>query len=341
MSSPLERLQAKLREARDRALVLTYHRHPSKRKLIRLIKSAQLPEAEIVLEAYRRCTRYRPCKMYTCAVCGPKLKAKAKDAALNRIVCRLGRFPIREEVSFVTINGPVVELEVGIAQSALAKFENQLRLFQKRKANGTSWLGYFDISAAGRVHWHGVILHQDMPRSSLQGLLEGSFPAVDQVAISRWRSSHSLAEGMQAVFNYAVVGERHVKVYVRANGPDRDVGLVYDLKAITKRIIVVQALAGRGVQGLRLAINMKARVKGLVVTELETLRRSTRRIRNTKTMLNKPWAPRGIPGTHACVDYSGLTKNRNGIETGEVPKNKGLDMDSTVRVKPVTGGSEE
>jgi hypothetical protein len=88
------------------------------------------------------------------------------------------------------------------------------------------------------------------------------------------------------------------------NGPDYDMELIYNVEAITRRVIVVQSLAGKGVQGLRFAMNMKPTVRGLKVKELESLRRGTRTMRNNKTMPNKPWAPRGTAGTHMTGEGS-------------------------------------
>jgi hypothetical protein len=298
----------KFRARQIKALGLSYRKGPSKPKLIRMMREADVPEAEPLIRTFEGCTRYRPCRLCTCPTCGPKLKARAKDAALDRIVCRLGRFPTPEEVSFVTIHGPRIDLDPDIAQEAMLGFKEQLRRLGKRPGKETSWLGFMDVSAGGLIHWHGIILHSSTPRSRLEALLESSFSEKDQVTISQWNRSQSLAEAMQAVVNYSIVAERHVKVFVRADGPDRVVELIHDPKAITRRIIVVQALAGRVIQGLRFAMNMKPTIRGRRVSELETLRRSTKRSRNNKTMLNRPWAPRGTVGTHLVDDLGDVEK---------------------------------
>jgi len=55
----------------------------------------------------------------------------------------------------------------------------------------------------------------------------GSFPEPDQVRISKWKHSQSLAENLQGVFNYSLVADRHAKVFVLMDGPDRYHGLVH------------------------------------------------------------------------------------------------------------------
>ncbi len=305
-----------MRKGTARAYTLAYHRHRTRPNLIRLLEVAAVPEAEANLGRLRACTRSSPCRMYTCPNCGPKLKAWAKDDALNRIVGRLGRFPKDVEVSFVTLIGPRVELDPDLAGVALTRFKRQIVKFQQRQAASTSWYGFFDASLNGVIHWHGALLHPDMARNQLKALLEASFPTEGQVRVSTWHRSQSLAENLQGVFNYSLVADRHAKVFVLRDGPDRNQKLVHGLESamlITKRMVVVQSLCGRGVQGIRLAVNMKATVRGLVVPELDKLARTTKKRINRKTMLNQEWVPRGLYGTHL-----GKNPNPGGIQKGPI-----------------------
>jgi hypothetical protein len=281
--------------------MLDYFDHRSLPKLIRLLEFAGVPEAEPLLQRLRQCTRYHPCRMSSCPNCGQKLKAKVKDSFLARIVARAGRFPKGTEVSFVSVDGPTVDLSPDAAAPALKRFKRQLVKFQQRKAPGTSWLGLFDVSLEGKVHFHGVVLHSELSCTALEGLLKGSFPEDKQVEISAWRRSQSLPEALQAVINYSVTADRHAKVFGKWDGPERCEHLVHGPESavlIAKRIVVIEHLAGRGVRGLRLSMNMKARATGLRVPELDQLQRTTKKRINNKSMPNREWAPRGIPGTH-------------------------------------------
>jgi hypothetical protein len=314
---PLDRLRARLRSGVAVARTLAYHDHRTRPNLVELLEVAAVPEAEGVLVRLRACRRYSPCRMYTCPNCGPKLKARAKDDALNRIVGRLGRFPKDVEVSFLTLRGPTLDLDPEQASIALARFKRRIVKFQQRQAASTSWYGFFDVSLIGLLHWHGVVLHPDTPRNELEAHLKGSFPEEDQVVIRQWKSSQSLAENLQGVFNYSLVADRHAKVFVLRDGPDRHHKLVHGRDGaarIANRMNVIQSLCGRGVQGIRLALNMKATVRGLIVEELEKLTRSTKKRINRKTMLNLEWAPRGVYGTHL-----GLGKNPNQVGIRKVP----------------------
>ena len=308
-TTPFDKLRARMREGTDRAHTLTYYRHRTRPNLIGLIQYVGLPEAETLCVRFQSCTRKRPCRAFTCPMCGEKLKARARDDALKRVVERLGRFPQDVEVSYVTIDGPRTPLEVEAARVALTRFERQVDNFIRRQVRTTGWYGFMDVSVDGLVHLHTLILHPDMPRTELEGRLTSSFAGPKQVKVSPWKRSLTLAENLQNVFNYSVVGGRHVGVVTRRDGPDRT---QVPAKAIdvVRRIHVTQMLAGRGVQGLRFVRNMKATNKGLKVVELETLQRRTKRVRkNSKSMLNLPWAPRGDPGFHL-----GLSRNRILVE---------------------------
>jgi hypothetical protein len=226
-TTPFDKIRARMREGRARALILAYYRHRTRPRLIKLLVFAGVPEAESILSRLGACTRYSPCRMYTCPNCGPKLKARAKDDALNRIVNRLGRFPKGSEVSFVTLIGPTVELDRVEAATGLTKFKRQIVKFQQRHAPSTSWYGFFDVSLAGVLHWHGVVLHAEVTRNELEARLEVTFPEEDRVVIRPWKRSQSLAENLQGVFNYSLVADRHAKVFVLSDGPDRHLKLVH------------------------------------------------------------------------------------------------------------------
>jgi hypothetical protein len=190
-----------MQQGTARALILDYFDHRSIPKLICLLEFAGVPEAEPLVQRLRHCTRYHPCRMSSCPNCGPKLRAKVRDNFLDRIVARTGPFPKGTEVSFVSVDGPVVELNPDDAASAPKRFKRQIVKFQRRKAGSTSWLGLFDVSLDGKVHFHGVVLHSELSSTALEGLVEDSFPEDKQVKVSAWRRSRSLAEALQAVIN--------------------------------------------------------------------------------------------------------------------------------------------
>lgn len=300
-SNALENLNRRIREGRILALALSYYNHPSRPKLIRILEQAAVPEAAEVLDRLRGCGRYRPCRMYSCPNCGPRIKAREKDQALNRVVRRLGRFPLDTEISFLTLLGPTVQLEAKAARGALGSFWRQVVGFHQRHLPSTSWFGHVDVSLNGILHWHGLVMHSSTPRDTLEDRLKESFREDDQAWVSPWKSFQSLAENMQGVLNYGLIGARHVKIATRRDWPDRQQELVHgpdSLIRIAKRIAVIEALAGRGVQGIRRSINMKPTSDQILVPELETLIRRTKKQINTKSMPNKEWAPRGVFGTH-------------------------------------------
>jgi hypothetical protein len=224
-----------------------------------------------------------------------------RDNFLDRIVARAGRFPKGAEVSFVSVDGPVVDLNPDVVSPALKRFKRQIVKFQQRKAVGTSWLGLLDVSLDGKIHFHGVVLHPELSSTTPKGVLEKAFPGNKQVKVSVWRRSQSLAEALQAVINYSVTADRHVKVYGKWDGPERGEHLVHGPESavfLAKRIVVIEHLAGRSLRGLRLSMNMRAIAPGLQVPELDRLQRTTKKRINNRSMPNREWAPRGILGTH-------------------------------------------
>lgn len=331
--SPFDKLRTRMWEGTARGHSLSYFKHRTRPNLIRLIQHVALPEAEALIVRFQSCTRKRPCRACTCPPCGEKLKAHARDDALDRIVERLGRFPQDFEISFVTIDGPRTDLEVEAARVAMARFEKQIDNFIWRQARGTGWTGFMDISTDGLVHLHVLILHPSMPRNELEARLKRSFLGPKQVMVRQWDRSQSLAENLQSIFNYMLVAGRHVGVVRRRNGPDRDLTPVKGIDVV-KRIHVIQSLAGRGLQGLRFIRNMKATHKGLKVVELETLKRRTKRVRkNSKTMLNQPWAPRGEYGVHL-----GLSKTEFQSEIERMSITPATDLCLRREARRVTGG---
>jgi hypothetical protein len=311
-----EKLASRMRQGSARAHVLAYFSHRTRPNLIALLEYAAVPEAAPFLNKVRAFTHRHPCRMYTCPVCGKRLKAEAKDQALNRIVQRLGRFPEASEISFVTMNGPQIELGAAEAKAALKRFERKLERFRRRWAPSTSWLGFFDVSLDGVLHWHGLVLHPDLSRRGLVNLLDRSFPGRGEANVRQWNHNHALAENLQNVLNYSLPADRHSRVYTLTDGPDRNRKLVHgpnSAELIAKRIVVVQALAGRGLQGIRYYRNLKVLHPNIKVPELLRLERRTKKRINNKTMLNREWAPRGVLGTHL------RGKNPNRGEEREVP----------------------
>src|SRR4051812_7922741 len=124
--SAFDKLRKRMAEGQTRAHLLGYHKDRTKPNLIGLIEHVALPEAKPILTRLRSCTWKHPCCTATCPTCGEKLKARARDDALNRVVERLGRFPKDVEVSYVTIDGPRTPLTVDAVRPAFFGFKRQL-----------------------------------------------------------------------------------------------------------------------------------------------------------------------------------------------------------------------
>lgn len=329
-SPEIATLRARMRDGRRRGRARSFFRHRTRPKLIAFMEEVDRPEARPLISRLRSCRRTRPCRMVSCPVCGEKLKAAARDRVLTQIVERLGRFPHDVEVTFVTIDGPYVDLaDHARARAEVGRFRKSVDNFIRRRLPGTGWVGFTDVSVDGLVHLHVVLVHPDTPRNVVRDRLTQSFPGPNQVRVSEWDRSKSVAENLQSVIVYAVRADRHVEVNSLRDGPDL-VQTAKDPVRIVKRILLVQALAGRGTEGLSFRRNMKPLHRGIKVSELDSLLRRTKRIRpNTKSMPTMPWAPRGVPGTH-------LRKPGVREEYDLVPMNTATDADSTGGVSRVT-----
>ena len=160
---------------------------------------------------------------------------------------------MRKFISFVTINGPMVELEPDRVLAAFGDFRAELRVCQRVVFPETSWIGFADITLSGVLHWHLVIIHPGWTRNELCKELRRHFPAKRAVMVSRWEKERTLFDNLERVVDYSLVTDRHAKVIFDQpiKGPET-AGL------IAKRLVVLQYMAGRGAQGLRLSLNMRS-----------------------------------------------------------------------------------
>jgi hypothetical protein len=104
------------------------------------------------------------------------------------------------------------------------------------------------------MHWHGVILHPNQSCAELTDPLDLHFPEDRQAyAEDKWHQNRSLMENLDRVIDYSLVAERHVptlkgKPIVDGNTAGQ----------IAQRIVLLQYMCQRGIQGIRLKLNMKS-----------------------------------------------------------------------------------
>jgi hypothetical protein len=257
--SPRERLDAFLQHVRlmqTLAPVMRYARDRSTPKLVRLLDSTALQgDTLIARDLLATCVRWNPCGLYGCCLCGRKLKRKAKREALKAITARAGGIPQEHEVSWVTVDGPTVALEASedTVRKALKGFRKKIERAHSDHLRDTSWYGFFDISLRGMMHWHGVILHPDQSRSELVDALDLHFPEDRQAYVEEDWHKRPLMENMDRVLDYALVADRHVPTLKGKPIVDADTAGL-----IARRIVLLQYMCQRGIQGIRLKLNMKS-----------------------------------------------------------------------------------
>ncbi len=237
--------------------VVTYFSYRSKPNLVRILNSTPLDalegEVRIARDLIDACRPRSPCGLYGCCSCGRRFKRKAKMEMLKKITARCGGLPDPEAISFVTINGPRVALEPAAVEAAFETFWTRVRTLQKKKLRDTSWIGFFDISLNGMLHWHGLILHPSGPGKSLKPILREVFPEDLAVKVSEWEQEKTFWENLDSVVDYSLVADKHAKVLYGRPIHGRETASL-----VAKRIVCLQYMARRGVQGIRLSLNMSS-----------------------------------------------------------------------------------
>jgi hypothetical protein len=102
-------------------------------------------------------------------------------------------------------------------------------------------------------HWHGVILHPDQSRSELADVLDLHFPEDRQAYLEENWHKRQLMENLDRVLDYALVADRHVPTLKGKPIVDADTAGL-----IARRIVLLQYMCQRGIQGIRLKLNMKS-----------------------------------------------------------------------------------
>ena len=316
------RSQKEHREREKIDSIIRYSRNKTKPSLGKILGSVELEhgsEAFIARRLIAGCHTRNRCGLYGCPNCGRRFKAKAKLEVLKTIACRCGRLPDRDEVSWVTINGPRVRVEdyreVAVAAT---QFRKKLTKLRAKHVKGTSWIGYFDISLKGVIHWHGIVLHPEQSRMKLTSVLRGELPGNRVVRVMELDRNKSLFDNLESVVDYSLVADRHAKVQVRKS---RAVAGVPELipceglktaELIAHRIVALQYMAQRGLQGIRLCLNMrsprvwkagvmfdKSTGEVIVVPEIEKMileKRKEAKKRRRDRGWNPNWKKKGIRG---------------------------------------------
>jgi hypothetical protein len=109
----LERFLATVHQRRTMAPVLRYARDRSKPKFVGILDSTILcGDAIIARDLIQTCIRSNPCGMFGCPECGCRLKRREKREALKAIIAKADGIPQEHEISWVTVDGPLVALDL-------------------------------------------------------------------------------------------------------------------------------------------------------------------------------------------------------------------------------------
>jgi hypothetical protein len=242
-----------------------YGRKPTNRNLIWIADTAGPwhGDALLIRNLLEACTPRKPCQTYGCANCSDKIGARALNTALDALVLKCGGVtPEPKACSWVTINGPTCVLaDPDEVERAEARFRRKLASVQKKNFPDTSWTGWMDLSVNGLLHTHVVILHADRSREELVEILRRCFLGQNRVHAEPWHADKRIDLNIENVMDYTLVGDRHVPRH--RFGPERgrpnlDLHTAAD---IMNRMVCLRRLRGRGLQGLRISLNMRSPYK--------------------------------------------------------------------------------
>jgi hypothetical protein len=301
--SKIVALGDRMRERQDPRnwTVLAYHRSRTRPNLLRIL--ATVPDVEglgPVRERIEQCQARKRCQFYGCPNCGRRLRRKAVQKALKQIVAKAGAMPDPRTTSFVTIRAGRVDQIPSSAISAMNRLKQRIKeLHQTRLLRQTAWIGWFDVSLMGVVHFHSIVLHQGISKSALMQKLKSHFRASKAVKVSPWERHRTDLQNLQSVLEYSLPADRHSKLCrERLRYGNRTA------QYIARRIVCLAEMTKRGVRGLRLEMNMSSsriwkagvmfdleRHQTVVVPEMEEL---ILRFRNQAKRIQTEWLRRRI-----------------------------------------------
>jgi hypothetical protein len=268
MSTDADRLRALLDRIREEKIapvmayaiapVMAYAKNPTMATLRGIFDSVVLEgDALIARDLLAMCRSRSGCGLYGCRTCGQRLKKKHSWDGVKMMIARVRGMPTEDEVSYVTIDGPTCVLEPFEARSALRRFLLRLKNLWRLKLPDTAWHGFVDVTLDGMIHFHGVIWHPERTKDALGNTLRKAFTKKNAIMIKPWDKGKTLLANMEGVLQYALPTDRHVprRKYGRRKGEpivDERTG-----ERIVKRMVALQHMCQRGVQGIRLSFNMR------------------------------------------------------------------------------------
>jgi hypothetical protein len=232
--------------------IRAYSQHMTTENLTGFLEMAAANEPVIsLIEGLRACRRDKRCELLGCPKCGPRRQERTAYKSLNRLWRLRNDWPKPSSVSWVTIRGPLVDLEAIDISGPWNSFRKKLRNVRGRYLQQASLYGYIDVSLAGRIHFHGWIVHGDLPRARLVELLKTHFGRGKKVHVADWCEDEPLAANLHRTILYSL--ERRPRLPHRY--AELEPGQLSRL--IGLQLLATNLVTGRGYVGSRVSLGMR------------------------------------------------------------------------------------
>jgi hypothetical protein len=194
------------------------------------------------------------------------------------------------------------------------RLENLWRL----KLPDTAWHGFVDVTLDGMIHFHGVIWHPERTKDALGNTLRKAFIKKNAIMIKPWGKGKTLLANMEGVLQYALPTDRHVprRKYGRRKGEaivDERTG-----ERIVKRMVALQHMCQRGVQGIRLSFNMRTTCvwKAGVLFDKETGETIIIPEMEARILARRRRGRNGIARIDLCCPHVGVQRRNYSLHVG-------------------------
>ncbi len=238
----------------DQALA-KYLAHRNNNTLAELIRTDPAnDEVGLIATALELCGRGKgqACRLPCCQRCGARSRRQSARTAFKQLFGKLARVPQADEVSFYSVDGPVIDpTDQGSVERAVRAFKQRLRRIA-REFPSTVWVGHLDVDDDYTLHWHGVIGHEGIRAEAITRKLRNRFTQRRAICRSEWHEDKTLAENIRNVLSYSAKALPTI--------PAKDGGPKYGYEVARRlglRLSAQLLIGGFGHKGARFAINAR------------------------------------------------------------------------------------
>lgn len=250
ISGPVALLDLRLQEE----LAREYRSHKTRPNLVQLLSlDPANHRVRLWIKRVHFCRPQNRCLQIDCPNCGRKPRRNEVKQAMLKVLAIAGVVPQPNEISAITINGPMTK-HGAAAREAMISFRKRLYTLSRRRLASISCQGFFDISADGRVHFHGLFYHPFMPLSDLLEILRDQFRDGRAIWVSSWKANQPMLVAMSHFLWYATASPPRVPRDKR----DRKKIRINASRLMGERLISRKSMSTSGYFGLRISMSTRS-----------------------------------------------------------------------------------